>query len=359
MANTTCAQIDLKFTHTFLPTVYILVFIIGFFANCCGLTSVFRSWKKLGNINVFILNLGVADLLYVFTLPFLVVYYATNSRWIFGRSFCKVTRFLFNLNLYCSIGFLTCISVYRYLGIVHPMKVMGRITTRHSVLISILVWFLVIIQILPDMFFDKTPRNSSEACFDTTADYLMTRYLPYSAAWTFTGFCVPLLIILVCYGHVAVVLATKANINVLLKQRCLKLVVMLVILFSVCFIPYHILRNLNLKTRILKKQGMCSERFNDIYIAYQVSRGLVCMNSAINPLMYLVGNDDFLLRFHDISKRARRRIAARCVVGYLFRGAFKLASKGTASSEEGTTNIWLNLNTPQVAVGKAYHMYTV
>ncbi|XP_036387729.1 P2Y purinoceptor 1-like [Megalops cyprinoides] len=307
--NITCAKIDLDFTHTFLPTVYVLVFVIGLLANCCGLKSVLTSWKKLGNINIFILNLGVADLLYVFTLPFLVVYYAANSRWIFGRTFCKVTRFCFNLNLYCSIGFLTCISIYRYLGIVHPMKVMGRITRRHSVAISILVWLLVIIQILPDMFFDKTPRNSSDACFDTTANDLIDLYLPYSIGWTFTGFGVPLIIIVGCYGHVAVVLASKANVNALLKQRCLKLVVMLIVLFSVCFIPYHVLRNLNLKTRILKRDGTCHASFDDIYLAYQVSRGLACMNSAINPLIYLVGNDDFLVRFHEISKRARMSVA--------------------------------------------------
>ncbi|KAG9352982.1 hypothetical protein JZ751_017558, partial [Albula glossodonta] len=239
MANNTCTRIDMKFTSTFLPAVYVLVFIIGFFANCFGLKSVFKSWKNLGNINFFVLNLGVADLLYVFTLPFLVVYYASNSKWTFGQPFCK------------------------------------------------------------------TWPNTSYACFDTTSDHLMKTYLPYSIVWTFTGFGVPLLIILGCYGHVAVVLTSKANVNTLLKQRCLKLVVMLIVLFSVCFIPYHVLRNLNLKTRIMKREGTCYESFDDIYIAYQVSRGLACMNSAINPLIYLVGNDDFLLRFHEISKRAR------------------------------------------------------
>ncbi|XP_026883791.1 P2Y purinoceptor 1 [Electrophorus electricus] len=299
-----CQQIDLPFTHRFLPTVYILVFAIGFSANVLGLKSVYNGWKKLGNINVFILNLGIADFLYVFTLPFLVTYYAANSTWIFGQTFCKITRFCFNLNLYGSIGFLTCISIYRYLGIVHTMKVMGKINTRMSAIISALVWILVFIQILPDMFFDKSKQNSSDECFDTTTDQWITDYLSYSLGWTFTGFVVPLLIILLCYGHIVVVLSTKTNVNALLKQRCLKLVIMLTILFSICFIPYHIFRNLNLKTRILKMQGTCHESFDNIYVAHQVSRGLVCMNSAINPLIYLVGNDEFLMRIQNMNKQA-------------------------------------------------------
>ncbi|XP_061076611.1 P2Y purinoceptor 1 [Conger conger] len=306
MTNITCGNINQNFTHIFLPTVYVLVFITGLLANYFGLKSVWRSWMKLGNINIFVLNLGVADLLYVFTLPFLVVYYAKSSKWIFGSLFCKVTRFVFNLNLYGSIGFLTCISIYRYLGIVHPLKVMGRINTRLSVAISILVWLLVIIQILPDMFFEKTPRNSTDSCYDTTSKHLTRDYLPYSASWTFTGFCVPLLIILGCYGHVAVVLASNENVDALLKQRCLKLVVVLVVLFSVCFIPYHILRNLNLMTRIMKYDGTCEEIFKHIYVAYQVSRGLACMNSAINPLIYLLVSDDFLPRLNVIRNRKRK-----------------------------------------------------
>ncbi|KAL7837538.1 hypothetical protein SRHO_G00272490 [Serrasalmus rhombeus] len=302
---TECQQIDVSFTHKFLPTVYILVFIIGASANVCGLRSVYRSWKKMGNINVFVLNLGVADLLYVSTLPFLVSYYAASSRWVFGQTFCKIMRFCFNLNLYGSIGFLTCISLYRYLGIVHTMRVMGKISTRMSVAISALVWMLVFVQILPDMYFDKSKPNSSESCYDTTSDQWIRDYLSYSLGWTVTGFVIPLIIILLCYGHIIVVLATRANVDSLLKQRCLKLVIMLTVLFSICFIPYHIFRNLNLKTRILKMEGTCYKSFDNIYVAHQVCRGLVCLNSAINPLIYLVANDEFLMRLHNMSKQAR------------------------------------------------------
>ncbi|XP_044069089.1 P2Y purinoceptor 1-like [Siniperca chuatsi] len=300
-----CESINLNFTHTFLPPVFITVFVVGTLSNIWGLRSVCTSWNNIGNINIFMLNLGVADLLYLFTLPFLMHYYVRNSHWQFGQPFCKVTRFCFNLNLYGSIGFLTCISIYRYLGIVHPMRVMGKITSHHSLAISALVWLVVIIQILPDMFFDKNDLKLPNSCFDTTSNDLIRSYLPYSVGWTVTGFAIPLIIIVVCYGHVVVVLAKKANVNPLLKQRCLKLVVILVLLFSICFIPYHVFRIVNLKTRILKQNGICHASFRDIYIAHQVGRCLACLNSAINPLIYIVGNDDFLMKLHNFSKRAR------------------------------------------------------
>lgn len=308
--NLSCVAINMNFTHNILPPVFVIVFVVGTVANLWGLKSVCNSWNNIGNINIFMLNLGLADLLYLFTLPFLVDYYWGDSHWRFGQPFCKVTRFCFNLNLYGSIGFLTCISFYRYLGIVHPMKVMGKITSRHSLAISALVWLLVIAQILPDMFFAKNDpsSNKSHSCFDTTSDELISTYLPYSIVWTVTGFAIPLLVILACYGHVVFVLATKANVNPVLKLRCLRLVVILVILFSVCFIPYHVLRNVNLQTRILKLTGVCHASFRDIYVAHQVGRCLACLNSSINPLIYIVGNDDFLTKLQHFGERARMSV---------------------------------------------------
>ncbi|XP_073325779.1 P2Y purinoceptor 1-like [Pagrus major] len=292
MNNTTCPQVSLDFTGRFLPPVYILVFIVGLVANGWGLKSLLHNWKKLKIINVFVFNLGLADILYLLTLPFLVVYHFMDRKWIFGEAFCKITRFCFNLNLYGSIGFLTCISVYRYLAIVHPVKMMGRITVTHSVIISVMVWLLVSVQSLPDMFFTKTYRNNTEKCFVTTDKAHVEEYLKYNLGWTLTGFCIPFLITLGCYGHMAVVLWTLKRTDKVLRQRSLKLLLTLILLFSVCYIPYHVFRNLNLWSRVLTKQRICHKWYNGVYIARQISRALVCLNSAFNPLVYLHGHED-------------------------------------------------------------------
>ncbi|KAK7922712.1 hypothetical protein WMY93_009614 [Mugilogobius chulae] len=210
--KTFCLLADFIFTDKFLPPVYILVFIIGVSANIWGLKFLLQNWKKVGHINIFVLNLGLADILYLLTLPFLVVYYFQERKWIFGDTFCKITRFCFNVNLYGSIGFLTCISVYRYLSIVHPMKVLGRITSTHSIIISVLVWLFVGAQTLPDMFFEKI-ENNKKKCHDTTSDAFVEDYLTYSRIRTMTGFCLPFLITLGCYIHVIVKLCSSSSRN--------------------------------------------------------------------------------------------------------------------------------------------------
>ncbi|XP_028437838.1 P2Y purinoceptor 1-like [Perca flavescens] len=306
MKNNSFHSISFEFTGRFLPPVYILVFVIGLVANGWGLKYLLHNWKKLNIINVFVLNLGLADILYLLALPFLVVYYFMERKWIFGDAFCKITRFCFNLNLYGSIGFLTCISVYRYLAIVHPMRVMGRITVTHSVGISVMVWFLVSVQSLPDIFYSKTSGNNTEQCFDTTSNIYVDDYIKYSLGWTFTGFCIPLLITLGCYGHVIVVLCRTNTTDKVLKQRCLKLLFIVILLFSVCYIPYHVLKNLNLWSRVLQKQKIYPEWSNGVYIARQISRGLVCLNSAFNPLVYLHGNEDIPAQLRQLLQQARQ-----------------------------------------------------
>ncbi|XP_078026523.1 P2Y purinoceptor 1-like [Epinephelus lanceolatus] len=308
MKNTTgCVSLD--FTGRFLPPVYIIVFIVGLVANGWGLKSLVHNWQKLKIINVFILNLGLADILYLLTLPFLMVYYFMRGKWIFGDAFCKITRFCFYLNLYGSIGFLTCISVYRYLAVVHPVRVMGRLTLTRSVGISAMVWVLVSAQSVPDVFYTKTYGNSTEKCVDTTTNTYVESYLNYTLGRTFTGFCIPFLITLGCYGHVIVVLCRTNTTDKVLKQRSLKLLFILILLFSVCYIPYHVLKNLSLWSRVLCKQKIFVKWLKGADIAYQISRGLVCLNSALNPLVYLLGNEDIPAQFRQLLQQARQRFS--------------------------------------------------
>ncbi|KAM9342116.1 P2Y purinoceptor 1-like isoform 1-T4 [Pholidichthys leucotaenia] len=287
--NTTsaCSQLNKAYEYRVLPALYIFVFIVGLGANGWALKSLQHKWNKVGTTNIFLLNLGVFNILFLPVLPFLSAYYFMESKWIFGNAFCKTTRFCFNLNLYGSIGFLTCISVYRYLAIVHPMRVNGRITVTLSVAISVMVWLLVSVQSLPDMIFSKQFKNKTGKCYHTTSTANLEDYLKWSVGRTLTGFCVPFVITVGCYGHMTAVLCCKDTIDKAVKQRCLKLLFILILLFSVCYTPYNVFMNLSLYSRILKTSKKCPVWDRGVYSADQISRGLVCLNSILNPLVYL------------------------------------------------------------------------
>uniref|UniRef100_A0A8C5ME17 G-protein coupled receptors family 1 profile domain-containing protein n=1 Tax=Leptobrachium leishanense TaxID=445787 RepID=A0A8C5ME17_9ANUR len=296
--------VNKEFTFRFLSSVYIIVFVIGLFGNGFGLWNLAVNWKKWTSLNVFVLNLGIADLMYVITLPFFVSYYLNKGEWIFGYGFCRLARCLFHVNMYASINFLTCISIQRYLGIVHPMRMMGRFQNlRHSCYISALVWIWVVIQILPNLQFMNAFKNST-FCHDSTINEHLDGYTPYSMVITFTGFVIPFVIIVICYSSVLAVLVKNKSVDANLKKKSIRLVFIVLALFIICYFPYYTFRNINLWARVWHLRGTCTQTLKDIYISYQVTRGLASLNSAINPLLYLVTNEHFVSKFRKIQRRA-------------------------------------------------------
>uniref|UniRef100_A0A3B5Q527 Si:dkey-78k11.9 n=1 Tax=Xiphophorus maculatus TaxID=8083 RepID=A0A3B5Q527_XIPMA len=251
--NKTNCTLDKVFEQRVLPALYIFVFVVGLVLNVWGIIYLLHNWRKLGNINILLLNLGLADMLYLLTHPFLIIYYLNETKWTFGEGFCLVTRFCFNLNLYGSLGLLTCI-------------IMGKLTTTHSVVISAVVWILVSVESSPEMLFPKHSGNKTKQCFDMTNSNNITTYLNYSLSWTFFGFCVPFAII-VCY--------TMKN-------------------------------NLNLYSRVLKNLSKCATWDTGIFAARQASRGLVSLNSALNPLVYLHVNEEMGVQFRLLLQGCRQ-----------------------------------------------------
>lgn len=304
--------VNTDFTQWFLPSVYLVVSLLGLLGNGLGLWNLCRSsWKSSWSaLSLLVCNLGVADLLYVITLPFLVSYYLQGHVWLFGRGWCRMTRVLFHLNLYASIGFLTCISVHRYLGIVHPLRMLGRCQTPGPALaLSVLIWAWVVIQLSPDFIFSKMDHTGMR-CHDTTGHEHLGTYLPYTLTVTVTGFVIPFLIIIGCYCHVVLVLRRNRNVDPKLKRRSITLVVLVMVLFSVCFLPYHIFRNLNLLSRRWQLHGSCSQTLRNIYISYQVTRGLASLNSALNPLLYLLASEELVTRLRTFSRRLGQSLAS-------------------------------------------------
>ncbi|KAL8179426.1 UNVERIFIED_CONTAM: hypothetical protein K2H54_066379 [Gekko kuhli] len=300
--------VNTEFTERFLSSVYLVVTLLGLLGNGLGLWNLCTSsWKSSwSTLSVLMCNLSVADLLYVVTLPFLVSYYLQGRMWLFGREWCRLTRALFHLNLYASIGFLTCISVHRYLGIVYPLRMLGRCQTLSPVfLLSVLVWGWVVLQLSPDFIFSKMDQTGNR-CHDTTGHENLSTYLPYTLAITVTGFVIPFLIIIGCYCHVVVALRRNSNVDPNLKRRSIRLAILVMVLFSVCFLPYHVFRNLNLLSRRWQLQGSCTQTLKNIYVSYQVTRGLASLNSSLNPLLYLMANEDLVMRLRTFCRRVTR-----------------------------------------------------
>ncbi|XP_029917916.1 P2Y purinoceptor 4 [Myripristis murdjan] len=294
--NSSC-RFDEEFKYILLPVSYSLVFVVGLALNALALWMFLKKMRPWKPSIVYMFHLALSDFLYVLSLPTLIYYYANRSHWPFGVAACKIVRFLFYANLYCSILFLTCISVHRYLGICHPIKAMTLVKSRHAHLVCCLVWAMVTACLVPNLIFVTTSqRDNDTLCHDTTSQEAFDQYVDYSSAVMVLLFGIPFLVIMVCYCLMARALCrprrglSASQQGGASRQKSIKLIIVVLVVFAVCFVPFHITRTLYYTSRVL---DLNCEFLNIVNFTYKITRPLASVNSCIDPILYFLAGDQY------------------------------------------------------------------
>ncbi|XP_070692905.1 P2Y purinoceptor 4-like [Pempheris klunzingeri] len=293
--NSSC-RFDEEFKYILLPLSYSLVFVVGFVLNATALW-LFLKMRPWNPSTVYMFHLALSDFLYVLSLPTLIYYYANRSHWPFGVAACKMVRFLFYANLYCSILFLTCISVHRYLGICHPIKALTLVKSRHAHLVCGMVWGVVTVCLVPNLIFVTTSRRDNDTlCHDTTSQEAFEEYVDYSSVVMVLLFGVPFLVIVVCYCLMARTLCrprrglSASRQGAVSRKKSIKLIIVVLVVFAVSFVPFHITRTLYYTFRVL---NLDCELLNIVNFTYKITRPLASINSCIDPILYFLAGDHY------------------------------------------------------------------
>ncbi|XP_054442618.1 2-oxoglutarate receptor 1 [Pteronotus mesoamericanus] len=286
-----CTDEKIPFQRHYLPAIYSIIFLVGFPGNAVAISTYIFKMRPWKSSTVIMLNLACTDLLYLTSLPFLIHYYASGENWIFGKFMCKFIRFGFHFNLYSSILFLTCFSVFRYFVISHPMSCFCLHKPRWATVACAAVWVISLVAVIPMTFLiTLTTRTNSSACLDLTSSDDLTTIKWYNLILTATIFFLPLVIVTLCYTMILSILTRGPQAQSSLKQKARRLTILLLIVFYVCFLPFHVLRVVRIESRLLSIS--CSVE-NQIHKAYIVSRPLAALNTFGNLFLYVVVNDNF------------------------------------------------------------------
>eukprot|EP00063_Salmo_salar_P048906 XP_014023741.1 PREDICTED: cysteinyl leukotriene receptor 1-like [Salmo salar] len=120
--TTNCLSID-DFRNQVYSTVYSIITVFGLAGNGFALLVLVKTFRQRSAFHIYMLNLAVSDLLCVSTLPLRVLYYVNKGQWNLGDFLCRVSSYALYVNLYCSVFFMTAMSVTRFLAIVFPVLV--------------------------------------------------------------------------------------------------------------------------------------------------------------------------------------------------------------------------------------------
>ncbi|KAF7656033.1 hypothetical protein LDENG_00047190 [Lucifuga dentata] len=286
-----CIRSD-DFKYTLYSSVFSLVFVVGLFFNMVAV-YIFACTLKLRNeTTTFMMNLMVSDSLFVLTLPFRIFYFVKRD-WPFGSVLCKLSVSLFYTNMYGSIFFLTCISIDRFLAIVHPFRSQTIRTKRNSKLACCMVWVLVLSGSLPTGFLLDTtsPKNinsSSIYCFENYSNKQWKAELSKVVVLIETvGFVIPLMLNVFCSVMVLRTLkkpqtiSRGSNLN---KTKILRMIVVHLLIFCFCFIPYNV--NLLFYTLVRSKvlKGCVEESV--VRTIYPIALCIAVTNCCFDPVIY-------------------------------------------------------------------------
>lgn len=186
---------------TVIPTIYSIICVLGTLGNALAVCVLAHGGSSRRTVaNTFMLNLCVSDLLFLLSLPLWAVYYSQGYSWPFGRVTCKICGALHTLNLYASIFFISCMSMDRYLAIVHPLRSQSARDPKRARFMCVLVWVLACACSAPTLALRDTYHLKGlgvEACVIFYPSH--NSFLALVLMKIVLGFLLPLLAISCCY----------------------------------------------------------------------------------------------------------------------------------------------------------------
>ncbi|XP_056119008.1 lysophosphatidic acid receptor 6 [Rhinichthys klamathensis goyatoka] len=287
--NKSCTINSDVFKYVLYSSVFSIVFILGLLFNMVAMYIFVCRLKMRNETTTYMMNLVASDTLFVFSLPFRTFYFI-NRTWPFGKALCQISVALFYTNMYGSILFLTCISVDRFLAIVHPFASKTLRTKRNARIACCVIWVLLLSGGLTAGFvMDTTSHmNNKTYCFENFSNSQWKSMVSKVVVCMETvGFLIPLMINFTCSMRVLQTLRHPECINrggQLNKAKILRMIAVHLLIFCFCFIPYNV--NLVFYTLVRTQVITNCTVESVVRTIYPITFCIAVTNCCFDPVIY-------------------------------------------------------------------------
>ncbi|KAI9528823.1 hypothetical protein NQZ68_017422 [Dissostichus eleginoides] len=301
--------------YTMQPAYMSIICLFGVIGNSFVL-CVFCLQKRRSTVaDIYLSNLAAADLLMVSCLPFWVATVINKFHWRFGEPMCQLINIVIGMNYYCSVLFLTLVSVDRYLALTRPLTHgrERRAFWAHGICFTI--WIAGVLLSIPAVFFRSVqffPDLGVEAC------YLAYPHegwrLRYNVTVSTVGFLIPVPIVSFCSYHITKVLRHSQKLRKgsrgSVESKAAYLVLVVLAVFILCWLPYQVLIFLDTLDHYEVVSGCTSAYVLDI--GNQLATYLGYSNSSLNPFLYVIVGKHFKQRAREVFRRVLCRRKRQC-----------------------------------------------
>ena len=296
----------------FVPVIHTIFVVLGCLGNFLVVIVVVKNrGYRRNTTNLFILNLAIADILFLlFCVPFHAVIYAVIS-WPLGEFMCKFIHFVQYFSMVASVLLLVAMSTDRYLAVAHPLLTRHLRTPKTALTITIVIWVIASGVALPwpifytvRYYYDHLWGDVYVCADDWGSVYYRSLYflLLFLFAYAF-----PLVIIVICsvlmVRELWLVPTPQSNNRLRPKQKVTRLVVVVVAVFLICWFPFHL-------TTLWISYGRGTwKRTMEFYYLRLFAHCLSYANSCMNPIIYAFLSENFRRGFKEALQCKTGRIA--------------------------------------------------
>ncbi|RWS01443.1 somatostatin receptor type 2-like protein [Dinothrombium tinctorium] len=244
--------------------------------------------------NMFILNLSIADLLFLARLPILVTQEIT-SHWPFGLLACKAYRSLMLSANTASCFLITLISFERYFAVCKPFKVTKLRDKKIASVCCLLIWIVSFLFRIPSLIYSKsisyTNHSTNETWTKCRTDWPKSIRLATFFVNVSIGYFIPCLIVIFLYVLIVIRLAIYERFNSTLSfhtawsdnfKKVTKVSLTIITCYIICWTPYWIIKCVS----VFMPKG--ADVFTSLNLTLKICLIFLFLQSAINPLLYIM-----------------------------------------------------------------------
>uniref|UniRef100_F6S6J6 C-C motif chemokine receptor 9 n=2 Tax=Monodelphis domestica TaxID=13616 RepID=F6S6J6_MONDO len=278
-----------EFASYFLPPLYWLVFVVGALGNSLVITVYWYCTRVKTMTDMFLLNLAIADLLFLLTLPFWAI--AASDQWKFETVMCKLVNAIYKMNFYSSMLLIMCISIDRYIVIAQAMKAHHWRQKRllYSKMVCFAIWVMAITLCIPEILYSQSETKSDITI--CTMVYNGSAMLKSTVLMlkVILGFFLPLIVMACCY---AIIIYTLLQAKKSSKHKALKVTISVLTVFVLSQFPYNVILFVQAIDAYIVLISDCALSTR-IDICFQVTQTIAFFHSCLNPVLYVFVGERF------------------------------------------------------------------
>ncbi|XP_074519450.1 pyroglutamylated RF-amide peptide receptor [Halichoeres trimaculatus] len=289
--------------------VYMVIFVLALAGNSLVIYIVLKKRATQTATDVFICSLAVSDLLITFfCIPFTLLQ-NISSEWFGGVLVCKTVPFVQTTAIVTGILTMTCIAIERYQGIVFPLRMRRQYSSKRAYKMLGLVWiasvavgspmlFVQQLEVKYDFLYDHYHVCCQERWTSTPHRQVYTTFIMVAL------FLLPLAAMLFLYTRIGIELWIRKRVgdsSVLetmnhreiskisrKKKRAVKMMVTIVLLFTVCWAPFH-------TVHMLFEYYDLENKYDGVTLSMIIAivQAIGFSNSFNNPIVYAFMNENF------------------------------------------------------------------